>query len=118
MSPLDTFRELVWDNLVAAALSSLYAAHPILGWGPIRMLIEYVVDRFGDALYGVLKEFMNLREIAFNKAEDRALFDKASVTLLILEREKGLESKEYKNAREHGKQTLAKVIDLRARRAA
>lgn len=104
----DLFKDLVWDNLVKAALGRLFAAFPLLGWGPIGFVIGWVATRLAEELYKVTEEFIDLKLIVLRKQSHRQAFDHAGVVLKIVALDKGIDSPEFKNEREKHKLALSK----------
>lgn len=109
-SVFDSFKSLVWDVVVKAALSKLFAAVPWLGWGPVGAIISGIAGLAGDSLYGMATEFFDLQAIKFKNDAHRRAFDMASVKLAILAREKGVGSPEFKQARDEQKKALSNFI--------
>jgi hypothetical protein len=106
----DIFKELVWDVLVKAAIGQLFAALPFLAWGPIGIVVSWALTLFANKLYEGVKEFVNLQAIVLrNEAHQRA-YDRASVSLKIIAQQKGIESPEFKNAREDHKKKLSEFV--------
>jgi hypothetical protein len=104
------FKEWVWDNLVEAGLTALFTQVPALAVWPIKPILSYIIRLYADRLFSAIKLCVDLQAIAFvNEAHKRA-FDKASVTLKIIAHDKGLDSPEFKNARENAKTELAKYV--------
>lgn len=107
---LDTFKELVWGSLVKAALGKLFAALPLLGWGPIGWAITWIVERYSNELYQLAKEFLKLEAIALrNEAAERA-YNTASVKLKLIARSNGIESEEFRKARDEDKKALDNLV--------
>lgn len=104
----DQFKELVWDAAVDAALAYLFGTAmkvPVIGW-----LIKIVAYALTDRLYGGLRLGVDLAVIFGRNAAFKRTFDNAMVTLAILERDKGLESEDYKNAKINAKKAMAEFV--------
>lgn len=114
MAPLpdlgDLFKDLVWDLLVKAALSKLFAAIPWLGWGPVGILVGWIVGMLADYLYDAVKMTIDLQVIAFKNEQHRREYDKAGVTLKLIARDKGIDSPEFKAARDENKKSLSRFV--------
>lgn len=106
----DLFKALVWNNLIKAALARLFLAVPFLGWGPIGVVVSWVVTKIADKLYDELEMIVNLQAIALKNEIHQREFDRASMKLHIIAREKGTASSEFKNAREHAKESLSQFV--------
>ncbi len=96
---MDVFKDLVWDNLILAAKVELFAAFPFLAVPPISWAVSYIIDRLSGILYTAMKEFVNVEMIILRNEAAKAAFTRSSVTLKIIALNKGIESKEYKDAR-------------------
>lgn len=119
MDGTDLFKELIWHALVKAALQRLFALVPLLGWGPIGYVISFFAMKYADQLYDAVKLLIQIELIVFRNKETEKAFNTASVKLKIVARDKGLDSAEYKEARDEDKKSLSQMVmyDI-ARRAA
>jgi hypothetical protein len=106
---LDLFKNLVWDVWVKAVLGRLFAAVPLFGWGPIGFFVTSMVMKFTDALYSSIKEFINIEAIEFRNKEFGKAYATASVKLKIIAREKGIDSPEFRSARDADKIALSNL---------
>lgn len=114
----DLFKDLVWNALVKAALSKLFAAVPLLGWGPIGFVITWIATRYADELYDGIKLFINIELIAFRNKEFEKMYANASVKLKIIAKDHGIESEEFKNARVQNRKSLEDFARYNGARAA
>lgn len=104
---LDVFKDLVFDQLVKAAISYIVGLAPFLSFGPIAFIIGKVVTYIAGILYAELKEAINFQVILLN---NRSLHDKfvgAQIELKKLAMEKGIDSPEFRVQREKHKAALA-----------
>jgi len=113
---MDNFKDLVWDNLVRAALNELYVAFPVLAIPPFSWVVEFIVDQLSSKLYIVAKEIWEVNDLILKNEQSSKAYERADVALKIIAKSKGIESQEFKDARE------AKIIEMRnhvrSRRAA
>lgn len=107
---LDTFKELIWDSLVKAALGKLFAALPLLGWGPIGWAITWIVNRYSEELYLLAKEFVKLEALALRNEQAERAYNTASVKLKLIARTNGIESAEFRKARDDDKKALDNLV--------
>jgi uncharacterized protein (DUF2342 family) len=107
---VDVFKDLVWGAMVAAAKSALFAAVPWLAWGPLGVFLGWVIGMAADYLYDAVKMAIDLKLIVFKNEEHRKAFDAASVKLKIIAGGKGIDSPEFKEAREEHKKRLAEFV--------
>lgn len=105
----DLFRELVWGSLVKAVLGRIFAAVPLLGWGPIGFVVAFFVNKIASEIYDDVKELIKLEVIEFRNKEFEKAFNTTSVKLKIIAREKGIESPEFRSARDADKIALSKL---------
>jgi len=103
----DSFKDLVWDVLIKAALAILFKAIPFLGWGPIGALVSVVVKWFADKLYELVKETFELQKIAFTNLAHLQAYQSASLKLKLIARDKGIDSHEFQEARSVHRKTLS-----------
>jgi hypothetical protein len=110
----DLFKSMVWDAMVRLLLTRLFAAIPFLGFGPIGIVVGWIAGYLSSALYNVIKEFIDFGLIAFKNAEHKRAFDDASVKLGLIARDKGINSPEFKVARDAQKARLADFVRFAA----
>lgn len=110
----DIFKDLVWDALVKAALGMLFRAVPWLAWGPLGVFVGWVVGLAAGYLYDAVKMAIDLQVIAFKNEAHRKAFDDAGVKLKIIAKDKGIDSPEFKEARELHKKRLAEFVHFAA----
>ncbi len=110
MKPEDLFKDLVWDNLVKAAMTKMFVAVPFLAWGPIGGIIEHLFIKFAGKLYDVLKLELDVKSMVFKNKRLEKEFNRASVKLKIIARDKGINSEEFKKQRDLHKKQLADFV--------
>lgn len=104
------FKGLIWDLLISALLKKIFAALPILGWGPIGWLVTFIVGKLADALFEVLAEFVNFQVIVLRKEALAKEYAVQSYNLKQLADSKGIDSDEFKAQREKAKAALAQFV--------
>lgn len=109
----DPFKDLIWDNVVRAALAALMAAIPFLALPGLSLLVTLVVTTFANLVYDSIRELIDLRTISLKNEEHRREFDKAAIALRLLEKDFGPDSAEYKAARERHREALAQFVRWR-----
>lgn len=95
------FKFLVWDSLVTAAMTQLG-----INFWPINVILRY----FTDQLFAATKLVVDLQAIAFINDQHKAEFDRAALKLKIFANNYGIESEEFKRARDEAKKSLSKFI--------
>ena len=104
------FRSLVWDNLVKAAIKRVFMAVPFLAIGPLGVITKFIIIKIANKIYEVLKETVDLQLIVFKNYRLKKEFDRASVMLKIIAQGKGVDSNEFKDAREIHKKRLSNFV--------
>jgi len=106
----DTFKDLVWDAMVRVALQALFSAVPWLGWGPIGVVVGWIVGMVANYLYSSVKMAIDLNAIALKNEEHRRAYDDAGVKLKLIAKDKGIDSPEFRAARDDHKKRLAAFV--------
>lgn len=114
---LDTFKELVWDSIVEVALQELFQIK-FLAWGPLKAFITWVALRFSEKLYKALSKMVNLRIIVLQNEEFHREYAKSSIVLSTIANQSGIESQEFKKARNENKDHLQPFVRYAIARAA
>lgn len=107
---MDLFKDLLWENILKGAVERMLSRYPILGWGPVSWFVTFLIGEFADALYLILKEWFDLEAIAIKKRDLRLAFDRAGVECKIIARSHGIESPEFRKARDEHKADLSKFV--------
>jgi len=106
----EIFKSLIWDSLVSLALKQLFKAIPFLGWGPIGAIVSWFAFKFANMIFDHVEMFINFQLIAFKNEKLAKEYGAAAVTLKEIGESKGIESEEFKNARQAHKESLARLI--------
>lgn len=104
------FKTLVWDAIVKALVARLFVAIPFLGWGPIGIVVGWVITLVTDKLFDAIKLFINLELIVLRNEAHLRAYQRASSALYIIARDKGIESEDFRRAREEHRTELADFI--------
>lgn len=91
----DFFKVLVFDTLVKAAIKRLFVVVPLLGFGPIGVLVGFLIQKFADMAYEESKEMIIMNMIKFKNEANQKEFDSAFIKLKHIEK---TASKEELNA--------------------
>lgn len=106
---LDTFKDLAWDVAVKKALDWLFEKYAFLTWGPLGYLITRFVLLFTDTLYSYIKLVIDVNLIPIRNEAFKESFDRASINLFLLAKEKGIDSPEFRSARDEHKKALSNL---------
>lgn len=106
----DAFKDLVWFSIVKAALGRLFTLVPLLGWGPIGHVITFFAMKFGEQLFDAISKVVRIEILEFKNDETRKAFDSAAVKLKLTARSYGLESEQFKVARNEYQKKLSGFV--------
>lgn len=104
------FKDLIFNTLVKAALAKLFAAVPLLGWGPIGWIVSLVVGKIAEWLFDNLAEAVNFEVIVLRKESLAKEYARQVLSLKQLAQTNGIDSEEFKAQREKAKVALAQFI--------
>jgi hypothetical protein len=114
MSLEKILKDLFWDALVQLALKKLFQLIPWLGWGPLGILVSWVVGHFADLAFEALVQYVDHTSIAFRNAAMHRAYVTASLDLRKLAHEKGIDSEDFRLAREEHKKRLSEFVQWAA----
>lgn len=104
------FKDLAWDALIKFVFDKVVAQVPFLGWGPVGLITQFVINIVAGELYGAFAEFIDLKVIAFKNETLYSEYKNASLKLRAIAVSKGIDSPEYKAERELHKKALSSFI--------
>lgn len=108
------FKDLVWDNVVQAGITALFAQVPWLNAWPIGGAVRYLLTLFADHVYGSVKLTVDLQAIVLINEQHKKEYNRELSRLKILAREKGIDSPEFAKERQNAKMALAKFVSYGA----
>lgn len=106
----DLVKVLLWDVLVKAALQRLFLLVPLLGWGPIGMVVSHYAFKLTDFMYEQMADYISITIIAARNKKFESEFNKAAINLKLIAMQKGIQSDEYRSAREQHKKALSDFV--------
>lgn len=106
------FKETVWDAGVEAALTSLFVAAPWMNVWPLRSIVRGLTLMLTNRLFSMLRLVIDLQVIQLLNSEHKQAFAREAVKLRIIAIDKGLNSPEYKRAKEDAKASLSRFIQF------
>jgi len=106
----DLFKDLVWTAIKDLILSRLALMVPILMWGPIGIFTSFLVGIILSWVYDAVKMAIDLQVIKFTNEKHQAAYDRASIALKLIARDKGINSPEFQEARDVHKKELAVFV--------
>jgi len=104
------FKALIWDSVFEAEMIALFSAAPYLNFWPVNSIIRGLLKLGTDQLFSALQLFVDTQTIALVNAEHQRAFDKATVALKIIAKDKGIDSPEFKKAKENAKVALSRFV--------
>lgn len=104
----DLIKVLLFDTLIKAAIKRLFIMVPFLGWGPIGIVVSFLVQKFADMAYEECKESLIMSTIKFKNEHHQAEFDKAFLKLKHIE--KTATQKEIEDEIRKAQDALAKFV--------
>lgn len=107
---LDAFKDLVFDPLVKLVIEKIIGLAGFLAWGPIAFIVGKIVVYVADKLYEELGHAINFQYIMLRNESLHKSFVEANSTLKRIAKEKGIDSKEFKDAREKRRKALADFV--------
>lgn len=108
------FKDLIWDLMVQAALKKLFELVPFLGWGPIGLIVGFIVGKVGDWLYENLKMFIAFEVIVIRKEALAKEYAAQALSLKQIALANGIDSDAYKAQREKSKLALRDLVHFGA----
>lgn len=109
---MDLFKDLIWDNVIDAALIELFAAFPFLNFWPINMAVRYIAHELADFIYAGVHMVIDTTAIVIKNETLRREYGHAQVKLKILAGKVDIESEEFKNARTQHRLDLSKYVRI------
>lgn len=109
-----TFKDLVWDNIVDAAIAAVMADQPLLRLPVINDIFTAVTHVAADQLFSQIKLGCDIAAIPILNAAHRREFDAASARLFAIAKAEGVDSETYRKAREDAKVALARFVRFNA----
>lgn len=110
----DLFRTIVWDNLTEATLTLIFTEAPVLNIWPIGPLLRAAVRYISDKLFQSLRLFVDLAAIPILNEEHRRKYDAAAVALQAIAIRSGVDSDEYRKAKDNAKAAFAQLVRFNA----
>lgn len=108
---MDLFKTLVWDNAIKFFITNvLFRAVPFLSAGPVGFFVSTVLTMLTDAIYKVLKLFIQTEVVVLRNEEQQRAFTKSSILLRDAALNRGIDSQEYKAIHEQEKSALYNLV--------
>lgn len=108
----DIFKDIVWDNFVTVGITSFFAYFYFLNIPVIRQVIEFLLKQFSNYIFKYLKLGVDLSAIVFINESHKNSYTKAVISLKAICKNKGINSKEYHEAKQIAKIELSKFVSF------
>lgn len=108
----DIFKHLVWDPVVESGMVYLFAQAPFLDAPIIGTINRAVIKKVSGWFFLQIRLFIDITGVRLINNEYQTAFEKASVVLKIIAHDKGIDSNEFKAARENAKAALSKFTQF------
>ena len=110
---LDPFKDIVWDVVISRILGELISKYlGVLGAGFLGSIVKRIFIGFADKIYEAIREVINMRVIVLKNEAAQKEFDRASVALKQIANSHGIDSEEFKKAREDEIKVLQKLVQF------
>ena len=106
----DLFKGSVWDPLLDFGLAALYVECPYLNWWPLNAAIKHFAHKLTDIIFTAFTEVINLKYGILKNLGMQEMFTTHALRMKNAALEKGIDSEEFKNAKEQGKKALAAKV--------
>ena len=104
------FKDMVWDILLKKGISTLMLSLSISPQGFLGIILTKLIIAIADKLYPIMVKMVKIETIQIQDEIHQKSFERAQLKLKIIAKEKGIDSQEFKDAREKEKQALRKLI--------
>lgn len=102
------FKDLVWDNAVEALRVIIFTRAPYLNFWPVKQIISAILTSFSDKLYSSIVLVADISLIKFKNEQHKRQFEAESIRLAVIAQNKGIDSQEFKDARQAAKIALSR----------
>ena len=106
----NAINDLLWEPLTEAALVALFAEVPVLAVWPLKQIISGFVRWVSRLLWEQIDLYTDLAAVHLLNAKHRSEFDRESVRLRMIAVESGVDSEDFRKARDEATKTFAKFI--------
>lgn len=104
------FKNVVWDPLFAAGETWLIAEVPALKLPILSTLEHATIQEISDYTFGLVKEFIDIEYIVLKDNHAQKIYTGAVVSLKALALQKGIDSDDFKKARDQARDDFAQFI--------
>lgn len=106
------FKALVWEPLVQAGMIYAETQAPFLAAPVIKQVFELSVRTFADKAFAAIVMIVDVQAIRLLSDAHQRAYDEASLRLMVLAVDYGIESPEFKKERENAKVALSQFTNI------
>lgn len=106
------FKDLVWNPGVKALEIQLDTAIPILNIPVVHQLEEGLIEMVGNLIFSTLVMVVDVEAIRLVNDEHQAAYTDAALKLRVIGHDKGIDSDEFKKARDDAKADLSRFTEF------
>jgi len=106
----DVFKSVAWDNVTEAAFALIIAEVPWLGVPIIKSFSKLIFNFFTERLFQAVSLALDIGAIKILNPIAQKEYERESLRLYVIAREKGLNSEEYRRNRNEAKISLSRFV--------
>lgn len=104
------FKDLVWTPMIIAGETWLNVEVPILNVPIIHQAEEIAEDDISDDIFNAIILFVDITYLKLKNSSAQSAYESASENLFVIYTESGVNSSEYKTARDAARIDLGKIL--------
>lgn len=105
-----TFKSLVWDTLLTASIADLKANVPAFNLWPLSVLTDKTAALLSNYLFDKIRLVVDVADMNMVNEAHETAYQQASIKLMIIAHDKGINSNEFIQAREDAKKALSTFV--------
>lgn len=106
------FKDLLWDVGVTALKTYLRGLVSFLNWPIVSRVFEAIVLKASEWLFDIIVTTIDVDYIRITDPLHRATYDSAQLKLKLIAHSKGIDSDEFKKARDEARASLSTFVRL------
>lgn len=106
------FKDLVWDPMIRAGEWWIEGEVPLLDAPVIKQADEALINTIFDAIYQGIIKIIDIESIKMTSAARQTAYDASSIRLMVVASDSGIDSEEYRKARDEELVELAKFTHI------
>lgn len=106
------FKTLVWDPIILSGETYLFANVPFLNLPVINQIDRGILNLAADWLFEQIRTLVDVTAIKLVNHDHQVAYDDASIQLMVIAHDKGINSDEFTKARDAAKVALSKFTQF------